>query len=239
MGNCSCFRGSETIVVEYETTFPFPEWADYNCTITEEDTKIVRSTWEFVKGRSKGHTQSHTDMRSPLPPQRQSETNASPPMKGFFEFFDLYFKNLNSFDPSIDLLFTSIKDRSQAMARMLAFLIHQCDKLDEPHNVELLEKVMVIHNQIGLTMSHYIYLGKALVLTMKTIMGLEFTPEVYRAWVVVWSNFYRKIWPLMPPAKVIKVKSTVPIGKLRANKSAAKKDKRAQTYRVAPAPVKD
>ncbi len=57
--------------------------------------------------------------------------------------------------------------------------------------------------ECGVSALRYDSLAKSLMLTLKKSLGTEYTPEVHKAWITVFSDFFHRIFPLVPVTKTV------------------------------------
>lgn len=139
-----------------------------------------------------------------------SAKGLSPGGSGIVRFFDAFFRNWFLMDPSVDLIFTDIKSRSSVMARMISFMCKNCDKLDRPDIMKAIERVTAAHVRVGVKPRHYDHMAKSMLLTLKQTIGLAFTADVQKAWVMAFSWFFQISFARIPIEIPVLVKAPPP-----------------------------
>ena len=99
---------------------------------------------------------------------------------------ELFYGRLFELDPKLKSLFRGdMKEQGRKLMQMLGMTVKSLDRLDE-----ILPAVHAMgerHAAYGVTDGHYDTVGEALLWTLEKGLGKEFTPEVKRAWVAVYT----------------------------------------------------
>lgn len=100
---------------------------------------------------------------------------------------DIFYKKLFEYDPSLKKLF---KKNMKAQGKMLmATLKVAVEGLDDIGRlVPVLQKLADTHVGYGVSVDDYTPVGNALIYTLKTGLGAEFTPELKKAWIVAYQT---------------------------------------------------
>lgn len=97
---------------------------------------------------------------------------------------DLFYDSLFKIDPSLKPLFrNNIKVQGRKLVAMLKAAVDGLDDLNTL--VPVLKQLAQRHNAYGVKKSHFTPVGNALLYTLKTGLGSEYTDEVRQAWIIV------------------------------------------------------
>ena len=97
---------------------------------------------------------------------------------------DIFYDSLFKIDPSLKPLFkNNIKVQGRKLITMLKAAVQGLEDLDAL--VPVLKQLAQRHNDYGVKKSHFTPVGNALLYTLKTGLGREYTEEVRQAWIVV------------------------------------------------------
>jgi nitric oxide dioxygenase len=97
---------------------------------------------------------------------------------------DIFYDSLFKIDPSLKPLFKSnIKVQGRKLITMLKAAVQGLEDLDAL--VPVLKQLAQRHNGYGVKKSHFTPVGNALLYTLKTGLGNEYTDEVRQAWISV------------------------------------------------------
>ncbi|WP_394390894.1 globin family protein [Shewanella woodyi] len=97
---------------------------------------------------------------------------------------DLFYDSLFKIDPSLKPLFrNNIKVQGRKLVAMLKAAVDGLDDLNAL--VPVLQQLAQRHNAYGVKKSHFTPVGNALLYTLKTGLGSEYTDEVRQAWIIV------------------------------------------------------
>ncbi|NRD72290.1 hemin receptor [Shewanella sp. VB17] len=97
---------------------------------------------------------------------------------------DIFYDSLFKIDPSLRPLFKNdIKVQGRKLIAMLKAAVQGLEDLDAL--VPVLKQLAQRHNGYGVKKSHFTPVGNALLYTLKTGLGKEYTEEVRQAWIVV------------------------------------------------------
>ncbi|MBW8185317.1 globin family protein [Shewanella nanhaiensis] len=97
---------------------------------------------------------------------------------------DLFYDSLFKIDPSLKPLFrNNIKVQGRKLIAMLKAAVDGLDDLNTL--VPVLQQLAQRHNAYGVKKSHFTPVGNALLYTLKTGLGNEYTDEVRQAWIIV------------------------------------------------------
>ncbi|ACA84488.1 globin family protein [Shewanella woodyi] len=97
---------------------------------------------------------------------------------------DLFYDSLFKIDPSLKPLFrNNIKVQGRKLVAMLKAAVDGLDDLNTL--VPVLQQLAQRHNAYGVKKSHFTPVGNALLYTLKTGLGSEYTDEVRQAWIIV------------------------------------------------------
>jgi hemoglobin-like flavoprotein len=98
----------------------------------------------------------------------------------------LFYDRLFELDPSLRLLFKGdMAEQGKKLMMMLRIAVKGLDRLDEL--VPAVQQLGQRHSGYGVQDSHYVTVGDALIWTLATGLGEDFTPETKDAWVVVYT----------------------------------------------------
>ncbi|MEC4727944.1 globin domain-containing protein [Shewanella sp. D64] len=97
---------------------------------------------------------------------------------------DIFYDALFKIDPSLKPLFrNNMKVQGRKLIAMLKAAVEGLDDLDAL--VPVLKQLAQRHNAYGVKKSHFTPVGNALLYTLKTGLGSEYTDEVRQAWILV------------------------------------------------------
>lgn len=97
---------------------------------------------------------------------------------------DIFYDSLFKIDPSLKPLFrNNMKVQGRKLISMLKAAVEGLDDLDAL--VPALKQLAQRHNAYGTKKSHFTPVGNALLYTLKTGLGSEYTDEVRHAWISV------------------------------------------------------
>lgn len=97
---------------------------------------------------------------------------------------DIFYDSLFKIDPSLKPLFrNNMKVQGRKLISMLKAAVEGLDDLDAL--VPVLKQLAQRHNAYGTKKSHFTPVGNALLYTLKTGLGREYTDEVRQAWIIV------------------------------------------------------
>lgn len=102
-------------------------------------------------------------------------------------FFDSFYNRLFEVAPGVRPLFkNSIKVQGRALVKMVGTAVTALDKLDVL--VPALEQLATRHINYGVKVEHYGVTGEVLLYALEKVSGPEnWTPEVAKAWLIVYS----------------------------------------------------
>ncbi|MDD8017303.1 MAG: globin domain-containing protein [Bacteroidota bacterium] len=94
---------------------------------------------------------------------------------------DLLYKKLFELEPKTQVLFHGdMKDQEQRLIRMLHIAV---DDINDPQLIQpKLYTLGMIHHSYGIEAHHYTSFGEALIYSLRTMLGKEFTPQLEEAW---------------------------------------------------------
>jgi len=99
----------------------------------------------------------------------------------------LFYDNLFRTNPSLQSLFsaTHMPAQEDKLVHAISAVVHSIDRIE---NIQpLLEDLGRRHADYGVTESHYDDVGSALVQTLKTGLGHEWTQPVHKAWLATYT----------------------------------------------------
>lgn len=98
----------------------------------------------------------------------------------------MFYARLFELDPSVRPLFkTDLTEQGQKLMRMIGMAVNGLERLDEL--VPAVRQLGIRHVGYGVTDAHYDTVAAALLWTLERGLGLDFTPDVERAWVEVYG----------------------------------------------------
>lgn len=101
-------------------------------------------------------------------------------------FAERFVTELLTIDPSIRTLFSA--DPIAQVNTMIGTLAHMVANLHDPRRVlPSLRSLAQRHVTIGVEQRHYAIFGEALLRTMTTLLGPDFTPAARQAWIAVYE----------------------------------------------------
>ena len=99
---------------------------------------------------------------------------------------ELFYGKLFELDPSVKALFKGdMKEQGSKLMKMINTAINGLDKLEEI--VPAVQQLGVRHVAYGVKDAHYDTVGAALLWTLETGLGDDFTEEVKDAWATVYG----------------------------------------------------
>ena len=99
---------------------------------------------------------------------------------------DIFYKKLFEYDPSLKKLFKKdIKAQGKMLMTTLNLAVKGLDDLGKL--VPVLQKLADAHIGYGVSVDDYTPVGNALIFTLKTGLGAEFTPETKDAWIATYT----------------------------------------------------
>ena len=100
---------------------------------------------------------------------------------------DVFYTKLFLESPELKPMFSSSMDKqAKKLITMLNVIIARLDRLDEL--TDDIRKLAVRHDGYGIRPAHYDLVGAALLWTLKTAMGLDWTDAVEKAWVKCYTT---------------------------------------------------
>lgn len=100
---------------------------------------------------------------------------------------DIFYSKLFEFDPKLRNLFKGdMKDQGKKLMATLKIAVKSLDDLDAL--VPVIQNLAAKHIDYGVTVDDYTPVGNALIYTLKTGLGNEFTPELRTAWIEVYTT---------------------------------------------------
>lgn len=106
------------------------------------------------------------------------------------KFAKLLYNKVFELDPPLQPLFTGdMATQGRKLMSMIDTVVNSLDR----HNamVPSLHKLGERHAEYGVKNNDYDILGAALLLTLETCLGDEFTPEVKEAWTITYNELAR------------------------------------------------
>lgn len=100
---------------------------------------------------------------------------------------EIFYNKLFEIDPSLKPMFKgSLKEQGKKLMTTLKVAVKSLDDLDAL--VPVLQKLSERHVKYGVKIDDYTPVGNALLHTLKTGLGADFTTEVREAWVEVYKT---------------------------------------------------
>ncbi|NVK38997.1 MAG: hemin receptor [Gammaproteobacteria bacterium] len=100
---------------------------------------------------------------------------------------DIFYNKLFEYDPSLKPLFkTDLKSQGKKLMAALKLAVSSLDNLDKL--VPVLEKMAIQHVDYGVKVDDYTPVGNALIFTLKTGLGEQFTPDLKQAWIETYKT---------------------------------------------------
>ena len=104
---------------------------------------------------------------------------------------DNFYSYLFALKPDLKELFQSdIKEQSKKLEEMLHIIVQ---KIDDDEINEVLSDLGKRHISYGVSESDYEFVGQALILTFKDIMGRKWNNKIENSWKAVYSIIYSKM----------------------------------------------
>ena len=99
----------------------------------------------------------------------------------------LFYDNLFRINPSLRTLFstTDMTAQKQKLLHALSAVVHSIDRVE--NICPLLEELGRRHRDYGVTESHYVDVGSALIETLRTGLGDQWTEPVHKAWLAAYT----------------------------------------------------
>ncbi|WP_278369464.1 globin family protein [Pseudoalteromonas lipolytica] len=98
----------------------------------------------------------------------------------------IFYAKLFEYDPKLKALFKSdLRSQGKKLMMTLGIAVKGLDNLDEL--VPVLEQLARKHIDYGVSVDDYTPVGNALLYTLKTGLGDDFTPECRKAWVITFK----------------------------------------------------
>lgn len=95
---------------------------------------------------------------------------------------EIFYQELFAVDPTLRAMFAgSMDDQSKKLFAALTLIVRSLTSLEDV--VPPLEKLAVKHLEYGVMPEHYTYVGNALLRTLRSGLGPQFTPELCEAWI--------------------------------------------------------
>ena len=99
---------------------------------------------------------------------------------------DIFYTKLFEYDPSLRPLFKSdLSEQGKKLMATLKIAVKSLDNLDVL--VPVIENLAAKHIDYGVKVEDYTPVGNALLYTLKTGLGEDFTPELKQAWIEVYT----------------------------------------------------
>ena len=100
---------------------------------------------------------------------------------------DIFYKKLFEYDPSLKPLFKKpMVEQGKVLMATLKVAVKSLDDIEGL--VGVLQKLAERHKGYGVKVDDYTPVGNALLFTLKTGLGKDFTPELRRAWIEVYKT---------------------------------------------------
>lgn len=100
---------------------------------------------------------------------------------------EIFYKKLFEYDPSLRPLFkTDMEDQGKKLMNTLKIAVKSLDDIDKL--IPVIENLATKHLEYGVSVEDYTPVGNALIYTLKTGLGDEFTPELKQAWIEVYTT---------------------------------------------------
>lgn len=101
------------------------------------------------------------------------------------ELSDVFYNKLFAEQPQLRTFFPeNLNEQKKKLIKMLVLLVVNIGKIGEI-STEIYE-LGRRHHSYDVTPQHYIYVGDALIWTLRKILGSKFTPELHDAWLAVY-----------------------------------------------------
>ncbi len=102
------------------------------------------------------------------------------------EASELFYNKLFNSDPNIkNICRTKAEEREKKFVQVLNLLIGVMDKI---HEIDpIVHDITLTYIERGITDKDYDTFGKALISTLQTVLGKDFTPEAKSAWMTAYS----------------------------------------------------
>jgi hemoglobin-like flavoprotein len=158
-------------------------WYFQKGVLTSEDLSTARKSWKLIR-----------DNKSP---EYIANARILPPSCGIWTC-SLFYKHLFEVAPETVVLFKGIDMESQAMMllQMISYLIgYPQDDDDDGSYTIILRNLATRHVGYGVKAHQFGIMGEVLLVTLKRVLGSEFTEETSKAWIRVYSSFLETIIP--------------------------------------------
>lgn len=94
---------------------------------------------------------------------------------------EIFYQELFAIDPTLRSMFrNSMEDQNNKLFAALTLIVRSLTSLEDVATP--LETLAVKHLQYGVKPEHYTYVGNALLRTLRSRLGPDFTPELCEAW---------------------------------------------------------
>ncbi|MDX2149688.1 MAG: globin family protein [Bryobacteraceae bacterium] len=99
----------------------------------------------------------------------------------------LFYQRLFELDPELRPLFRSnMEEQGRKLMQMIAYAVHGLDRLEQL--IPAVRDLGARHGTYGVQPAHYATVGQALLSTLATALGDEFSPDVREAWTGVYNT---------------------------------------------------
>jgi nitric oxide dioxygenase len=100
---------------------------------------------------------------------------------------EIFYAKLFEYDPKLRSLFKgNMKEQGKKLMATLKIAVKSLDDLNAL--VPVVQNLAAKHIDYGVTVDDYTPVGNALIYTLKTGLGADFTPELRAAWVEVYTT---------------------------------------------------
>ena len=96
----------------------------------------------------------------------------------------MFYVELFTAHPELRPMFAAdIAPQAKRLTKMLTFVVKHLDKL--PTILPAVQSLALRHHSYGVTEAHYAMVGTALIGSLESGLGEDFTPQVRQAWIAV------------------------------------------------------
>lgn len=177
------------------------------------ETVTTRAGTHINTVESKAGTQAQP-RPSPSPTHKQAQSLTGPRKSNLVLVFELLLTNWLSMDPSVSLVWSNPRDAIGIITRMMQFFVKECTKFDTQEVQARIHAISLAHLHHNVSVHSYELLAKAVLITMKRVLGRDFTTQLHTAWVMAFSKFFLCIFPRHPPERKVLIKAAADADKI-------------------------
>lgn len=121
--------------------------------------------------------------------------------------FEMLLKSWTTLDPSVTLVWSSTRDAVGIISRMVAFFVKHCEDMDTTAVQEIIRHIAKVHQTAGVQNHSFDTLARALMITLKRVLGKQYTHQVNVAWVTAFSKFFAVYFVHCPATQQILIRT--------------------------------